>query len=148
MRLLAVDPGLSTGWSVLDTDKRPVIVSFGTDRPQAKFYNSLMGGEFNDVDRIVMEDYLIRPVAMKGFQHNWNKPIAVLVMGAVELWAAMYSIPITLQQPAIKPQAAGLTGLPYKKGKADMHHYDSMLHGCYWLIKNKIITPEDIRVKI
>lgn len=145
MKILSVDPGTATGWSIFDTNRRPLLLQFGIAKPMEKFYDLLLLGDFNDVDKVVVEDYKIRPANLsRGFDHTWNSGSTLQVIGAIQLWAREYSIGIVLQQPAIKPVAAGWTRLPYKKGKANMHHMDAQLHGLYYLIKNKIISPEAI----
>lgn len=148
MKLLAVDPGTHSGWCVIDTDVDPKVQQFGTTHSQEEFHQLLDSGNFNDVDKTIVEDYKIRPAkGPKDFQHNWDAVPAIHIIGAIEFWCFEYSIPCVLQQAAIKPAAAGLTGLPYEKGKKNMHHIDAMLHGLYFLVKSKTCSAPEVRIK-
>lgn len=148
MRLLSIDPGTHTGWAEIDSDHDPMVLNFGTTDSDIEFFQLLDTGKFNDVDHVVFEDYKIRPSNLnKGWSHEWNSGPALQIIGAIKLWCFDYSIFYKAQQASIKPAAAGITGLPYKKGKANMHHIDAMLHGLYFLVKEGICTAPQVRVK-
>lgn len=147
MKLLAIDPGNKTGWAVYDTDHDPVITEFGLAKPISDFYELLISGKFNDVDLVVSEDYKIRPADLnKGWSHEWNNGPALQVLGAIDFWAQEYSIKTARQQASIKPAGYGYIGMTYKKGKPDMDMYDAIAHGAYYLVKNKIVKIQDLRL--
>jgi hypothetical protein len=147
VKILAIDPGKHVGWSIIDSDCSPKVIEFGTTTGDSNWFQLLDAGKFNDVDQVVMEDYKIRPSDLqKGWGHEWNNGPALQIIGAVKFWAYEYSIPVHMQQPSILPSAAGLTGIPYEKGKKKVHHMMAMLHGLYWLVKQGICKAPEVRV--
>ena len=143
-RILAIDPGGSTGWALFEGTKP---TKFGTVY-QDKFHDWLAAVvETFQPDDIVVEDYLIRPEQLVGQKaHLWSSVQTVRFIGAIQFYGHQQKIPVTLQQPSIKTAAAGLTGLPYTPKKKGMHHIDAMLHGAYFLIVTKKINPAEVRI--
>lgn len=144
-RVLAMDPGGTTGWALFEDNK---VVRFG-NTPQDNFYEWLNSVQANLApDYIVVEDYLIRPEKLTGssYTHVWSSGQTIRFIGAVVFYGVQTKIPVTLQQPAIKPVAAKLTGIPFKRGKKGVHHLDAMLHGGYFLITELKVNPRDVRL--
>lgn len=142
MRLAAFDPGKKTGIAIWDTDYGDKPHGMATlDVP--KLFDWLDDTEKNQYDIFVVEDYLIRPKgSMKNApSHNWDKGLTLRVIGAIAYRAHQLSCKFHLQQPSIKPIGAGFGGIEYKKGKHQPHHMDAMMHGFYYLVRNRIIKP-------
>lgn len=130
MKLLALDPGQSNGWAIY---KDGAIDSFGTLQWEAEFLDWFME---QDPDIIVAEDYIIRP---KAYDHNFDKGVALQVLGAVKLHARRLGVPVVLQQPALKPGAYAHMGATYVKGKRGMHHMDAIAHGHEYLLQKRLL---------
>lgn len=93
-------------------------------------------------DAIVMENYRVRPKKLtKGWDHKWTSPVALKIIGALEMKAAQLDIPILTQEPAIKPVGYGWAGMKYVAGKKGTHVQDAIAHGVYWLVKNEHAKP-------
>lgn len=85
---------------------------------------------------IVMEDYLIRPPASGGFQHEWGRVPTIQVIGAVKFWAHNHGIPVVMQMSTILTPASARTGLPYpKKGVPQRNAMSAILHGKWWWLQ-------------
>lgn len=139
--ILALDPGKNTGWVILsrNEDNEYRISRMGTTRSKEELHEFLAT---QNPSTIVAEDYYIRAgKAAGGYAHQWSDGIALRIIGAIEYHATSRAIPLVMQQAAIKPVAAGWTGLPYVKGKKDMHHMDAALHGYYYCIKEGLTKP-------
>lgn len=130
-RLIAFDPGKTTGFAIFEDDKP---VEFGT--LTTKEYFEFLAKE-TDADYFVVEDYVIRTQKFGGFDHNFDKGIALQLIGAAKLRAYQLEATINLQPPSLKPGAYAQMGAEYKKGKRNMHHMDALAHGT-WYINNKL----------
>lgn len=143
MKLLSIDPGVSTGWAEWDGSK---LLKFNEERPETAFYDLLIEGDFNDVDQVVFEDYKIRPADLqKGWGHEWNNGPALQIIGAVKYWCQTYSIPYKNQQASLLPVGCGYIGYPYNKKKHTPNYISAVAHGAYYLVKNKVCVPGDLR---
>ena len=132
-RILAVDPGATTGWAQFSSyEEKPIRV--GEVRKEV-IYGWLE--EFKGaVDIWVVEDYIIRPPkAQKGFEHFWDKGHTLRLIGSMEYRAYIDNCKFILQQPSIKPMAYKMMGQEYKKGKQKMHIPDAIAHGVHFIRK-------------
>lgn len=132
MRFIALDPGASTGYAEFE-DAYPVeagVLKFGDE------FNDWLDNQHPEL--WVVEDYIVRPQNVAGYGHQWSKGEALQIIGAVKFHARSRMIPLILQQPSIKPMAAKMSGLEYKKGKKGVHMNDALLHGSYfWRTKGE-----------
>lgn len=130
LNFTAVDPGGTTGWADFEDDT-PVRGGEVSREEVTEFIVA------RSPDLWVVESYIIRPAALTGgYQHTWNKGEALQIIGMIKAMAQLKGIPVIMQQPSIKPMAAKMAGLPYKKGKKGTHMFDAMLHGTYYWRKN------------
>lgn len=137
MKLLSVDPGKHTGWALWNFGSgAPELVVMGVTRAHEEFYDVL--STFDDLEQIVYEDYLIRPAANnRGWSHQWNRPVALLIIGALEYFARTYSIKLASQPASVLPVGCGYIGYNYRKGIHVPNNVSAIAHGAYWLVKNK-----------
>lgn len=136
--LLAIDPGLATGYSVW-LDARPG--RQGDVRGMSKFDDWLVEyvGKYGKPDIIVMEKFeLFRWKAEK--QSGSNMP-ASKVIGKVELWAKMHKIPIVMQAPSILPVAQKWSKIKMPSNHDQSHHIAALNHAVYYLVKNNYMLP-------
>jgi hypothetical protein len=145
MKLLSVDPGKHTGWAVwtYGESKRPKLDTADVTETVEEFYDILANSKVMRLaDMIVYEDYIIRPAAKNKFWgHEWNRPPALLIIGAVEYFARANEIKLATQQAAILPIGCGYIGYNYQKGIHVPNQISAIAHGAYWLVKNKLATP-------
>lgn len=129
-RLIALDPGKTTGFAIF-TDDKPV--RFGTLTTK-EYFEFLVE---QDAKYWIVEDYVIRTAQFGGHDHSFDKGIALQLIGAAKLKAFQTGSEIHLQPPSLKPGAYAQMGAEYKKGKRNMHHMDALAHGT-WFINNKL----------
>jgi hypothetical protein len=149
MKLLSIDPGTHTGWAVWHYEKNKVLLQeMGESASIQQFYNTLTDGEFNDTDQIVAEDYKIRPADLnKGWSHQWNNGPALQVLGAIDLFATMYSIPTSRNQPAVLPVGCGYIGYKYNKKVHVPNRISAIAHGAWWLVKHGYSVPGGFKLR-
>ena len=141
MKVIGIDPGGTTGWSVIEDNELKT-----AGQVKAEHFMHWLSNLPTDFDTMVVEDYKIRPDQLVGnYQHTWSSGQTLRFIGALHFWAYNNGINFVLQQPAIKPVAAGWTGLEYTKGKKDMHHVDASLHAAYYLVSKCGVTPADFK---
>lgn len=143
MKLLSVDPGKHTGLAIwyYGSDKVQLL-EMGESRDVQHFYNILTDGNFTDTDQIVAEDYKIRPSDMqKGWGHEWNSGPALQVLGALDLFATMYSIPVRRNPASVLPVGCGFINYPYSNKKHTPNRISAIAHGAWWLVRNKYAVP-------
>lgn len=143
VKILAIDPGNSTGLARLDTEKEPVITWVATAKPREKLWDML--ATRYDVDVVVIEDYINRPSSAKGFDHTWDKGATHRVIGSIEHWAWEYGLPVVFQQPTIKAPTAAQLGLgQYSKLKPPLHQIDAIIHGYKYILDNNLLPKNKV----
>ena len=131
MKLVAFDPGGTTGYAVFVDTLIGEVGHKKWEEPVLDWINSLTA------DLFVVEDFLIQTDRL----NRWNKGEALQVIGAIKARARAIGIQVVLQQPSIKPVAYAWSNAKYTKGKKGQHHMDALVHGNYYLIKNKLKLP-------
>lgn len=84
-------------------------------------------------DLIIAEDYKIRPVKNKGYDHLWSSVLPVRVIGALEYYCLLHDIEFVLQGPEVKPMAAKMAGMTTWTKLKSTHSIDAYLHGVHFL---------------
>jgi len=130
-RVLGVDPGFTTGISLVD-------ITTGHEHSwwHIKFPDMLQWLRDNSpeslgIDEIFMEDFAL--LAGKALAQSGSKFETVQVIGMFALWAQ--DIPIHMQPPTIKSMAEKWTGVKPKGTHDKSHHVDAFNHACYGLRK-------------
>ena len=143
MKLLSVDPGKHTGWACWNYGSgTPSLLQMGVTKVHEDVYELLISLENAKFDQIVYEDYRIYPGKMKqGWSHEWQRPPALLVIGALELFARQKSTKMVSQPSSILPVGCGYIGYNYRKGIHVPNNVSAIAHGAYWLVKNNLATP-------
>lgn len=133
MRVLAIDPGESTGWCYHSATE---IYGFG-NIAYAKINDFLAEWE-KEVDIIVMEDW--RTFKMKAAAKMGDRQKTSRVIGAIELFAKMKKINLVKQDSSDLPTIVKRTGIdPYKSGAHKKTHWMfAYAHGMYFLVKMKL----------
>ena len=117
MKIVAIDPGETTGWSVWETEGlkkldggQTPLWEFIDDldvgiRGEAALYGRVQAAAFEGVETIVCEDWSIYPREAESGALNWDKCRTARGIGAIELIARQNNLPIKLQAAAIKETA-------------------------------------------
>lgn len=136
--LLAIDPGLATGYSIW-RDARPA--EMGDVRGMAKFDDWLVDfvEKFGKPDIIVMEKF--RLFRWKAEKQSGSDMPASKVEGKVELWASMHKIPVVMQTPDVLTIAQKWSKIKMPKNHDQSHHISALNHAVYYLVKNKYMNP-------
>lgn len=130
--ILAIDPGTHCGWARFVDG---IMKEFGTCHREEEIWPWIAHQRPN---LWVVEDYKIRDEKHGGFDHQFASVFPAQVIGAVKFFAYNTNTPVILQQPSIKNAACPMiTGKPYKK-QSNKHHWDSFLHGAYYIKKNNL----------
>jgi len=140
-RVLALDPGGSTGWAVVhqDESRKTKVVDFGILRKDL----TLTGIEhwFAKVDLVVCESFLTRPKEARTGAFDYDPMETSQVIGVAKVLARLHSVPIVEQSASVKPVGYGFANQKYVKGKKNMHAWDAVAHGIYYLVRQKNGLP-------
>lgn len=156
MKIVAIDPGETTGWSVWETETFQKLE--GGQTPLWEFIDNLQIGvsahgpeaellevtrpdarPFVGVEQIVCEDWIIYPWEAHDGTLDWDKCRTARGIGAIELIARLYGLPITLQGADIKKAATAMGAedefvTPLHENR---HENDSYYHAVFFMVKNR-----------
>lgn len=152
MKLIAIDPGETTGWSVWDTDTATKID--GGQHDLWKFIDALciallgtlpeeldedLEAAMRGVERIVCEDWKIYPEKAHSGALDWDSCRTARGIGAIELIARMSRTPIKLYGANIKKaaQAMGAESTFVEPLHENRHENDSHYHAIYDMANNR-----------
>lgn len=130
-QVLGIDPGLTTGWSLLQDPWGHMIVEGQESFERMPAFLHGFQNHYGPVETIVMEDYQL--FKHKALQQSGSKLETTQVIGMVKMWAFFYGIPIILQSPQVKTIAERLSGRVPKGAHKNSHHVDAYNHAIYWL---------------
>jgi hypothetical protein len=135
MIIVAFDPGGTTGWAIFNTEANPPVTMMGECKGMNAFFKWLK--DHPAFDQAIVEGYLINN---KKFDHQFTRAETIQVIGAIKLWAWQNNIPLKEQPNTIKNPAYGWLGIPNKH----KHNEDALVHGIYWMVKNKHLNVSDL----
>ena len=129
---LAIDPGITTGWALMQEGKPKAMGKV----PFEEVFDFLLEDRWKEIQLYVVENYRIRPQNLTGgWMHQWSNGEPLQVIGAVKCIAQARSAQVVLQEPAILPLAAKVTGFPYNPKKHVDDEHSAVLHGAYYWFK-------------
>lgn len=145
-RLIAIDPGGTTGWVEYDLDKKEVIRSEEIpDWYDVCFrLHGFLGGD-DDVT-VVIEKFTISAQTIK--KSRQAEPIDII--GAVKYLCKAYEAKLYFQTPAeaksfVDNERLKVAGFWHKGGAG--HALDAYRHLLLWLVKNGYFDPRDLVTK-
>lgn len=130
MRLVAFDPGNTTGYAIFEYTKISEIGQKKWEEPLLDWVNDLEGDVF------VIEAFLIEKARLQ----YWDKGIPLQVVGAIKARARKIKAKVEEQRTSVLPVAYKWMGSEYNKQNKD-HHVDAAAHGNYYLVKHKLKQP-------
>lgn len=145
--VIGIDPGKTTGWARLDTITHDRVTAESHDVDDTfDLIHSMVSAPANEKAVFVVEDYIVRPPEMRGvrsFEHNWHRPIAVNIIGAIQYACRTNDKTVILQQPSIKPVGYAFAGLTYVKGsrKKSVHMDDATAHAYFYAVNELSYPP-------
>lgn len=149
-KYLAFDPGSTTGFAFFDATG--VVTSTGQlSFPQLieKLYllSGAPQGTFKDMTFIVEDFQLLPHMAIKVASNVVSRKMeASKAIGAIELFAKLFEIPLIIQRPDNGTVAKVWTGLDPDKNHAKDNWKSAYNHGVYYMVMNRIIKVKDARV--
>lgn len=132
MELLAIDPGETTGWASLFNGSPGEM----GEMPYEEFSPWLADKR---PSILLYENYIIRPAPVaKGYAHQWDKGIALRVIGAVIHHGCLFGIPVEHQGSGILKPGHAMFDLPDPSNR-NLPYRDAiaaMIHARFWWQKN------------
>lgn len=140
MKLLAFDPGKTTGWALFVDNKLTSVGEVG--------FLDIANFIFNmEADMVIVENYRVfSPKIKKGYTNMWSTPVSVEILGMIKMICAQKKIPIKIQEPSIKPIGYGFINKEYVKDKKGMHIFDAIAHGAFYLVKEMGVSPKCLKL--
>lgn len=153
MKLLAVDPGESTGWATFTKDT-PLNEVPGIEAGTVDLWEFIrafaaavgvmctwaptqhdpeLAHYFHGVDHVAIEDWALYPWELQNL--GWDKCRTARGIGAIQFICECAAVPYTLQPASIKDAAEGLGAEEsfYRPLHENRHQNDAIRHGVYWL---------------
>lgn len=133
-RVMALDPGQTTGWSYWDCHER---VGYGQETISdiEDFLNQYLDTGWCGIDQLVFENYRVYPGREK-VQGNLYTP---RLIGRIEAWAEHNNVPVAKQMAAPVKRFCSDEKLKdwglYVKGQP--HANDATRHAAYFLVFSK-----------
>lgn len=141
MKILGLDPGLTTGWAVakLSEDHKTFKWLEISDPLGVKYrdFNEWLWKTVPKVDLVIAEDYVLNPVVTKwkGAASMYNPLLTKGLVGRIELTCWHFRVKLVLQESKVKPFGFKLNKIPYPNKPRDpmRHYYDAKAHIRYYL---------------
>lgn len=148
MKIAAIDPGETTGWSTWETEGLKKLdggqvplwefvdaldMALDPANPDIGFDNEVTAA-LRGVEQIVCEDWAIYPREAESGALNWDKCRTARGIGAIELIARRYVVPLKLQPAAIKEtaKAMGAEDLFVSPLHENRHENDTAYHAVHF----------------
>ncbi len=144
MRLLGVDPGHLTGYSIIEIQPGDPETLNVENYGQILFEDvpDWLGGlETEGLDIVVMEEFKLLPGKAVSQSRSSNSQMKTSqVEGMVKFWAAQHKIKVVLQNASVKRFAEKQSSLkPSGAHNKNSHWIDSVNHVYYYLIQMELI---------
>lgn len=143
MIILGVDPGLTTGYAIWDTESQAWL-SLGELKTKPSeldksgvlvFLNEYKGPH---IDVIAIENYIQRPNFRSNnnnHHHFWTDQTTAKIIGTFLLFSSLHQCKYDEQEPSVKPIGYKMANLTYVPGKKGTHIADAMAHARYYELK-------------
>ena len=142
---LAFDPGNTTGYAEFDVHGE--ISDFGQINNGVEGITDFVMQYDKPIHTVIIESYMVLPDDHSVKANVGSKLETVQVIGVLRGWAYSKKAKIVMQQPQIKKIAELQAGFKVKGKHENTHWQDAVLHGVYYLVKNKIRKPKGLEGK-
>lgn len=143
---LVLDPGETTGWSLFEVATgNPISMGWAAYGPELF---DLLAHRLRPTLCYVYEDFRLRTETnFKGKGHytkQWDPVITCRAIGAIEITAHAFRLPVVKQTPQNMMTAAAAWNIPMKMSDKQLQHpMDAVAHGRYYAWKHLGILPPD-----
>lgn len=142
MRILGIDPGKNTGYSVVQLEGRKLRPTGELGVCKNESIDAIKD-LIESIDLVVIEDFLIRPDKARKGNFDYNNMVAPRIIGKIELLCELTGTRLEKQPASVKPPAYGISNMKYVPGKKGMHWQDAHAHACYYAVRNLNALPID-----
>ena len=135
MRVLAIDPGDTTGWCYIEDPD--TILGYG-NLPYASLIEFIGDWDYAEkpIDVFLVEDFIVFDRRRQRFGDRQKTTRAI---GAIEVAARMQKIKLVKQDSRIIPTAIKRTGIDPTKGSHKKTHWAfAYLHAAYFFVSLKL----------
>ncbi len=140
MKILGIDPGMTTGWAVAkvhEPDHFEWIVISDPLGIKYRDFNEWLWKTVPKVDLVICEDYVLNPKVKKwtAAATMYNPLLTKGLVGRIEIACWHFEKKLILQEAHIKPFGFTLNKIRYPNKPSDpmRHHYDAKAHIRYYL---------------
>lgn len=140
MKILAIDPGKTTGWASIEVDEGKITLGiFGVTRDTTLVE---IIDEIKATDIVIYEAWLTRPKHLERGAFDWDPMITPQVIGSLLAHCkTLEKEVVEKQQPSVKPVGYALAGMKYVKGKQGTHWQDALAHAVFYAVKKLGALP-------
>lgn len=140
MKILAIDPGKTTGWANIEVKNNKIELGVFGNTKDTTLIELLPN--LTEVDIVIYEAWLTRPKHLQRGAFDWDPMVAPQVIGSLlTLCKTLEKQEIVKQQPSIKPVGYALAGMKYVQGKKGTHWQDALAHAVYYAVKTLGALP-------
>lgn len=149
IRILAIDPGLTTGWAAFNKEGFPFATGMikepgGIKNANLKTHVDWFKRLKNKPQTIVLEQFRVRP----GGETNGQRVIASEVIGVVRTWAILNDVGLVMSEPSNLSDGCKLAGIIMPKDHAKSHVPSALAHGTYYAVDAGIRTVVSGGIKV
>ena len=135
MKILALDPGKTTGWAIIYVnDKIVTLGSFGETKDMTLVE---IKEHIESSDVVVYEGFWIRPDKAKHGSFDWNQMPAPQVIGSLKTLCNLFEKKLVEQQPSQRIPGYGYLGLSSRK----RHYEDALAHAMFYAVTKLQALP-------
>lgn len=140
--ILAVDPGETSGWAVLDGFGNTLGFGQGNERALHTFLSSFEDTYGAEPSTVIIESYKVLPTAKSLKANVGSKLITSQVIGMVRGFCLGWNCTVIMQNPQDKNIGYKWMGLKPPSNHAESHQTDALAHGYYYLVKTGAVKVQ------
>ena len=131
--VLGIDPGKTTGLGLIEVDGVKISLQAIRESRDVSCLDYL--DLLQKADRIIIENFRVRPMKARSGAFDWDAMIAPQVIGAINAQLANLGKFSVLQDASVKPVGYGWSNQRYVKGKKGTHCQDAVAHAVFYAVK-------------
>jgi hypothetical protein len=140
IKYMAFDPGGTTGVAAFNSSGE---ILWMNTVPGEEVTDLLDSTDLSNCEVFIIEEYRIYPNKFQ--KHIYSSVETLQYIGAIKNWARKKNIKVVEQKANVKSSAyKWMATRPRPKSDPLNHALDAMVHGVFYLVKKKVIKPEDL----